>query len=106
MKCTRNDAEGVLQDVHWSRGSVGYFPTYAIGNLIGGQVWKCLQTDLGDTDALMARGEFAPILAWLTERIYSQGKRYTPRDLVRRVTGRDLAADDWLEYAREKYSAV
>jgi len=97
---------GVLQDVHWSRGYVGYFPTYAMGNLIGGQMWKCLQRDLGDTDAMMARGNFGPILDWLRERVYRQGRRYTPRELVTRITGRPMEAADWLEYADAKYRDI
>lgn len=79
------DAEGCLQDVHWSRGSVGYFPTYAMGNLLGAQIWERLESDLGDTQELISRGEFAPILAWLTEHLYSLAKRYSPKDTVARV---------------------
>lgn len=79
------DAEGCLQDVHWSRGSVGYFPTYAMGNLLGAQIWERLESDLGDTQELISQGEFAPILAWLTEHLYSLAKRYSPKDTVERV---------------------
>ncbi|HVT14512.1 MAG TPA: carboxypeptidase M32 [Fimbriimonadaceae bacterium] len=102
----RNDAEGCLQDVHWSRGSVGYFPTYAMGNLIGGQIWAVVRSEIGDVDDQIARGEFGDLLGWLQERIYSQGKRYTPRELVKRVTGNDMRADDWLAYAKTKYTAI
>lgn len=101
-----NDTLGCLQDVHWSRGSVGYFPTYTFGNLIGLQMWEVLQRDLGDTDALMAQGDFAPILGWLSERVYQQGKRYAPRELVTRVTGSPMKPDAWLRYARSKYGAL
>lgn len=100
------DSLGCLQDVHWSRGSVGYFPTYTFGNLIGLQMWERLQDDLGDTDALMAAGAFAPILGWLTEKVYRQGKRYAPRDLVTRVTGSPMKPDAWLRYARTKYGEL
>ena len=100
-----NDALGCLQDVHWSRGSVGYFPTYAFGNLIGLQLWERLLEDVPDPDALMARGDFAPILGWLSERIYAQGRRYEPRELVTRVTGSPMRPDAWLRYARTKYGA-
>lgn len=102
----RNDSEGCLQDVHWSRGSVGYFPTYAMGNLIGGQIWASLRQDLGDIDAMMACGEFAPILGWLTEKLYRHGRLYEPKELVRRVTGRDMSADGWLAYADAKYREI
>ena len=101
-----NDALGCLQDVHWSRGSVGYFPTYTFGNLIGLQMWEVLERDLGDVDALMAEGDFAPILGWLSERVYAQGKRHAPRELVERVTGSPMRSDAWLRYARAKYGAL
>ncbi len=97
------DSLGCLQDVHWSRGSVGYFPTYTFGNLIGLQIWETLRQDIPDPDALMAEGDFAPILGWLSERIYAQGKRYEPRDLVTRVTGSAMKPDAWLRYAGAKY---
>jgi carboxypeptidase Taq len=100
------DTLGCLQDVHWSRGSVGYFPTYTFGNLIGLQMWERLREDIPDPDALMAKGDFAPILGWLAERVYRQGKRYAPRDLVTRVTGSRMESDAWLRYAREKYGAL
>ena len=99
------DGLGCIQDVHWSRGSVGYFPTYTFGNLIGLQIWEALLKDIPDPDALMANGNFAPILGWLSERIYAQGKRYEPRELVTRVTGSPMRPDAWLRYARAKYGA-
>jgi carboxypeptidase Taq len=99
------DTEGCLQDVHWTRGSVGYFPTYSMGNLIGAQVWKVLQNDLGETDEMMRQGNFAPIFGWLTDKIYSKGRSVPPRDLVTQVTGRPMEAADWLDYARAKYVA-
>jgi len=100
------DTLGCLQDVHWSRGSVGYFPTYTFGNLVGLQMWEALEGDLGDTEARMATGDFAPILAWLSERVYAQGRRYTPRALVTRVTGSPMRPDAWLRYAKAKYGAL
>lgn len=102
----QNDSEGCLQDVHWSMGSIGYFPTYSMGNLLSYQFWAKLQDDLGDTDALIAKGEFAPILGWLQEKIYRQGQRYAPKDLVMRVTGKPMGADDYLTGLEAKYKAV
>jgi carboxypeptidase Taq len=101
-----SDTLGCLQDVHWSRGSVGYFPTYTYGNLIGLQMWERLREDIPDPDALMAKGDFAPILGWLAERVYQQGKRYSPRDLIARVTGSSMKSDAWLRYVQEKYGAL
>ncbi len=97
------DALGCLQDVHWSRGSIGYFPTYSMGNLIGAQIWESLVADLGDPDPMMARGEFGPILGWLTEKVYRPGRTYTPSELVTRVTGRPMQSDSWLRYAHARY---
>lgn len=102
----RNDGEGCLQDVHWSRGSIGYFSTYAMGNLIGAQVWAVLNREIGDVDALMAAGNFEAILSWLQTKIYSQGQRYQPADLVNRVAGAPMQASDWLAYATNKYRAI
>ncbi len=100
------DTLGCLQDVHWSRGSVGYFPTYAMGNLIGAQIWECLQRDLGDTEALMADGNFKPILGWLTEKVYQKAKLLEPKALVTQVTGQPMRPDAWLAYATSKYSDI
>ncbi len=101
----KNDGEGCLQDVHWSRGSIGYFPTYTMGNLISWQVWETLQSEIGDADALMEQGNFGPILGWLTDRIYSQGKRYLPNELVSRVTGKPMSPDAYIRGMRAKYGA-
>lgn len=101
-----DDALGCLQDVHWSHGSVGYFPTYALGNIIGGAIWKALIADVGDVDGQMERGDFTTVLGWLTEKIYRQGQRYTPSELLRRVLPRPPDGSEWLEYARTKYRAL
>ena len=101
-----DDALGCLQDVHWSRGSVGYFPTYALGNIVGGAVWKALLADVGDVDDQMERGDFSSILGWLTEKLYRQGQRYTPTELLKRVLPRAPDGSEWLEYAQGKYQAL
>jgi carboxypeptidase Taq len=97
---------GCIQDVHWTRGSVGYFSTYSMGNLIGAQIWSVLRDDLGDTDEMIRNGDFGPILGWLRERIYSKARLYSPKDLVTRVTGRPMEAADWLRYATHKYESI
>ncbi len=97
------DSEGCLQDVHWSMGSIGYFPTYSMGNLLSYQLWHTLQRDLGDTDALIERGDFAPILGWLTDKVYAKGRSVKPKDLVREVTGKPMGADDYLAGLGSKY---
>lgn len=102
----KNDAEGCLQDVHWSMGSVGYFPTYSMGNLLSYQIWNALRKDLGDTDALIEKGDFAAIRGWLTEKIYSQGRRHTPKDLVLQVTGKPIGAEDYVTGLQAKYRDI
>jgi carboxypeptidase Taq len=97
------DTLGCLQDVHWSRGMVGYFPTYTMGNLISYQMWACLERDLGDA---LNRGDFGAILGWLKEKVYSQGKLFIPRELVTRVTGRPMEPADILAGLRAKYGKI
>ncbi|RYG36960.1 carboxypeptidase M32 [bacterium] len=101
-----SDAEGCLQDVHWSQGSIGYFPTYTMGNLLSYQFWTKLQEDLGDTDALIENGEFAKILGWLGEQIYSKGRSMPPKDLVQHVTGRPMDPKPYLDGLGAKYRAL
>lgn len=101
-----NDAEGCLQDVHWSGGLLGYFPTYSMGNILSYQVWETLQADLGDTDTLMEKGDFAPILAWLQDKVYSQGKRYKPTDLLQKVCASSLDPTPYLRNITNKYKDI
>jgi carboxypeptidase Taq len=100
------DTDGVLQDVHWTRGYVGYFPTYAMGNLIGGQMWHKLRSELDGIDEDMRRGEFGRLLGWLQENVYRHARRYTPRELMDRVVGEPMQAGAWLQYAKEKYGSA
>ncbi len=101
-----SDSEGCLQDVHWSMGSIGYFPTYSMGNLLSYQIWNVLKAEVGDVDALMAKGDFQPILAWLQKKIYSQGRRFKPGELVEQVTGKPLGATDYLDAITAKYGEL
>jgi len=95
-------ADGVLQDVHWSVGLLGYFPTYTLGNLIASQLWERLVEDLPEVDELLERGDFAPIREWLRVNVHRHGRKFYPRELLRRVTGEDLRVDPFLRYLREK----
>ena len=97
------DSEGCLQDVHWSMGSIGYFPTYTMGNLLSYQLWEALQRDLGDTDALIEAGDFAPILGWLTDKVYAMGRSVPPKSLVREITGEAMNARAYLDGLGSKY---
>jgi len=97
-----DDARGCMQDVHWSAGLVGYFPTYTLGNLYSAQFFEKAGQDLGDLNAMFAKGEFMPLLHWLRKNIHSQGSRYTPRELGKKVTGQDLQAQPLLHHLKKK----
>jgi carboxypeptidase Taq len=100
--CPSSPAEGVLQDVHWSAGLIGYFPTYTLGNLAAAQLFETAQTQIGDLDQMMARGEFRPLLDWLRERIHYFGRCYSSAELVERATGSELTADSLISYLKSK----
>jgi carboxypeptidase Taq len=98
-------AKGCLQDVHWSCGLVGYFPTYSLGNLYAAQFFEQARADLGDLDAMFARGEFRPLLDWLRKNIHQHGRRYTASQLVERVTNKPLSADALIRHLNAKVDA-
>lgn len=97
------DSVGCLQDVHWSGGAIGYFPTYSMGNLLSYQIWAKLESDLGNTDAFIEAGEFEKILGWLKENVYAKGRSVKPKELVLSVTGKPMGAEDYLVGLGEKY---
>ncbi|MES3628761.1 MAG: carboxypeptidase M32 [Longimonas sp.] len=101
-----SDANGVLQDVHWSFGAIGYFPTYALGTLMSAQIDDALRQDLPDLDAQMASGQFDALLQWLRERIHQYGRRLDAPELLKQATGQPLDAGPWLNYVQKKYSAI
>ena len=100
----RNYAEGCLQDVHWSEGYFGYFPSYTLGNLLAAQLWETISGEIPDISAQIARGEMAPLLAWLRTNIHQHGKRYTLPELCNKVTGKPLQTSALLAYLRERYA--
>ena len=99
-------AEGVLQDIHWSQGMFGYFPTYTLGTLTAAQLFAQANRELGDQEAAFARGELAPLLGWMRDKIHRHGSRHTAAELVQMATGRPLAADDLLAYLRSTVGEV
>ncbi|MDD2696463.1 MAG: carboxypeptidase M32 [Anaerolineales bacterium] len=101
-----NDALGVLQDVHWSHGNIGYFSTYALGNLVAGQLWERLRTDLPDLDEQIRRGEFSALLGWLREKIHRHGAKFDAQELVQRVTGSKIDPAPYLRYLTQKYRGI
>jgi carboxypeptidase Taq len=101
-----NDAEGVLQDIHWSAGLVGYFPTYSLGNLYASQFFAQAEADLGPLAGPFARGQFAPLREWLAAKIHSQGQRYTAAELVRDVTGKPLSYAPLMAHLHNKLAPL
>jgi carboxypeptidase Taq len=99
-------ADGCLQDVHWSGGAIGYFPTYALGNVIAGQLWDRLRQDLPDLEPAIERGELGALREWLGENIHRHGRKFMPRDLVQRVVGGPIDPKPLLAYLRAKYGAI
>ncbi|MCH9647609.1 MAG: carboxypeptidase M32 [Deltaproteobacteria bacterium] len=95
-----NPADGVLQDIHWSLGSFGYFPTYTLGTLAASQLFEAAKAELGDLDEAFRQGEFQPLLAWLREKVHLHGCRFKTQELLQRSTGRTLSPDDFLRYIR------
>ena len=100
-----DDANGILQDVHWSFGGIGYFPTYTLGNVISVQLFEAANAALGgDLDDQIGRGEFAPLREWLRENVHQWGRKYTPTELIKRATGKPLDTAPYLAYLDRKFS--
>lgn len=101
-----NDRLGVLQDIHWSGGMIGYFPTYALGNLISVQLWEKIQQDIPDLEEQIERGEFSALLGWLREKIHRHGSKYEPQELVEKVTGSKIDPQPYMRYLNTKYRDI
>ena len=101
-----NDREGVLQDVHWSGGMFGYFPSYCLGNMMASQFWYKVHGDLTGLEEDFARGDFSRLLGWLRRNIHEQGRRHDTQELVKVVTGEPLTPKYLLRYLRERYGPL
>lgn len=101
-----NDADGALQDVHWSAGLFGYFPTYSLGNLYAGQFFAQAANDLSDLQGAIRRGEFRPLLDWLRQNIHRHGQRWSASELVQTITGQPLSHAPWIEQMQAKYGEL
>jgi carboxypeptidase Taq len=101
-----NDAEGCLQDIHWSAGLIGYFPTYTLGNIYAAQLYEAARAELGGLDDAFARGDFHGLLGWLREKVHRQGQRHRPATLIERVTGSRPDYRPLIEGLRRKYSEL
>lgn len=101
-----NDAQGCLQDIHWSMGMFGYFPTYALGNLYAAQFFQAAAADIPDLDVHIARGELPVLLEWLRTNIHQHGQRYRAHELVQLVTGKPLSHAPFITYLTRKYKPL
>jgi len=100
------DSLGVLQDVHWSGGGIGYFPTYTLGNLYSAQFYQAMKKDIPDLPKKVAEGNFIVIREWLRKKIHVSGKTYTAESLVKKITGENLDSKYFTEYLTEKYTKI
>jgi carboxypeptidase Taq len=102
-----DDTQGVLQDVHWSGGSIGYFPTYALGNLISAQIWERIVADVPDLYDGFEQGDFAPLRDWLREHVHRYGRKFTPGETLERVVGTsEIDPAPYVRYLREKLASI
>jgi carboxypeptidase Taq len=100
------DDEGCLQDIHWSHGSFGYFPTYSLGSVLAAQLYAAAAAEIDDLDSKIEAGEFDALQAWLRENVHEHGRRYRTDELIERATGEPLTAEYFLEYAESKFGEL
>ena len=103
---SETNADGVLQDVHWSAGLFGYFPTYLLGNLYASQFFEAAERDLGELQSGFSEGHFTPLKTWLNQTVHSQGQRFDGPRLGKHVTGKELSHDQLLAHLKSKYQAI
>ena len=101
-----DDARGVLQDVHWSGGTIGYFPTYVLGNLVSAQLWEKINQDIPDLNDQIRAGKFEALLAWLREKIHRHGAKFEPQELVQKVTGSRIDPSAYVRYLTKKFGEI
>jgi carboxypeptidase Taq len=101
-----NDAQGCLQDIHWSFGGIGYFPTYTLGNMYAAQFFEAAQRDIGNVRNLLAAGDFMPLKEWLNKKIHVHGKRYRAQRLAEMVTGQKLSSEPLVRHLVTKYEEL
>ena len=102
-----DDTHGVLQDIHWSQGGIGYFPTYALGNVISLQIWAAVRDAIPDLDSQMEAGELGELANWLRDNLYSLGRKFTPKETIERLTGTPtIDPQPYLAYLREKLASL
>jgi carboxypeptidase Taq len=101
-----DDSTGVLQDVHWSGGMIGYFSTYSLGNLVSAQLWEVINRDIPDLPEQIRSGKFDALHGWLVEKVHRHGSRFEPQELVQRVTGSKIDPAPYLRYLQNKFGSI
>ena len=101
-----NDTKGVLQDIHWSMGAIGYFPTYTLGNLYAAQLYAAALADDPTIPEKIAKGEFHVLLDWMRSHIHVHGSKLLPADLMTQATGKEPSSDDFVNYLHSKYTKI
>ncbi|PJF39197.1 MAG: carboxypeptidase, partial [Phototrophicales bacterium] len=101
-----NDSEGILQDVHWSSGIIGYFPTYALGTLLSAQLYEAALKDHPSIPEEIQIGKFDTLLEWMRTNIHQHGRRYMPDELIQKATGQSLTHAPYMRYLKEKYTPI
>jgi carboxypeptidase Taq len=101
-----DDAHGVLQDMHWAGGSMGYFPTYSLGNVMSVQIWERMRDDLPDLDEQIERGEFVALREWLRDHVHTHGRKLGPRGTLEKAVGRSIDPEPYLRYLKQKFSEL
>ena len=100
------DSEGILQDMHWSDGSFGYFPTYLLGTIYDGMYIEAIEKDLGSLDKALEEGRIKDITKWINEKIHRFGSTRKPGEVIKAVCGREVSAEPILKYFKEKYTKI
>lgn len=101
-----NDSEGVMQDVHWAAGLIGYFPTYTLGNLFAAQLMNAASEELSGLPNMIKSGNFRPLLEWLRSRVHQFGRCHKPTDLIAAATGQSLSSGPFMDYLSEKLTPL
>jgi carboxypeptidase Taq len=101
-----DDARGVLQDVHWSFGGLGYFPTYSLGNVVSAQIWEKVREAIPDLDDQIEAGEFATLRSWLAENLHRHGRKFMPQEMLDRVVGGPIDAGPYIRYLKDKLGGI
>ena len=102
----QNDAQGILQDTHWSGGSFGYFPSYLLGSIYDGMFLDKIEEELGSIDDILKDGRIKEITKWLGEKIHQYGSTRTPKEVIKAVCGKEVSAEPLIRYFTEKYTEI